>query len=64
MKLLEVIVTRRAAPEVLATGLALGKRLRKITVPAGVCDGFIGNRIMSALPAGGGFHAGGRRAPA
>jgi 3-hydroxyacyl-CoA dehydrogenase len=47
MKLLELIVTRRAAPEVLATGLALGKRLRKITVPAGVCDGFIGNRIMA-----------------
>jgi 3-hydroxyacyl-CoA dehydrogenase len=47
MKLLEVIVTRRATPEALATGLALGKRLRKITVPAGVCDGFIGNRIMS-----------------
>jgi 3-hydroxyacyl-CoA dehydrogenase len=47
MKLLEVIVTRHAAPEVLATGLALGKRLRKIAVPARVCDGFIGNRIMS-----------------
>jgi 3-hydroxyacyl-CoA dehydrogenase len=47
MKLLELIVTRRAAPDVLATGLALGKRLRKITVPAGVCDGFIGNRIMA-----------------
>jgi 3-hydroxyacyl-CoA dehydrogenase len=41
-------VTRQAAPDVLATGLALGKRLRKITVPAGVCDGFIGNRVMSA----------------
>jgi 3-hydroxyacyl-CoA dehydrogenase len=48
MKLLELIVTREAAPDVLATGLALGKRLRKITVPAGVCDGFIGNRVMSA----------------
>lgn len=48
MKLLELIVTRQAAPDVLATGLALGKRLRKITVPAGVCDGFIGNRVMSA----------------
>ena len=47
MKLLELIVTREAAPDVLATGLALGKRLRKITVPAGVCDGFIGNRIMA-----------------
>jgi len=48
MKLLELIVTKHAAPDVLATGLALGKRLRKITVPAGVCDGFIGNRVMSA----------------
>jgi 3-hydroxyacyl-CoA dehydrogenase len=47
MKLLELIVTRDAAPDVLATGLALGKRLRKITVPARVCDGFIGNRIMA-----------------
>jgi len=47
MKLLELIVTREAASDVLATGLALGKRLRKITVPARVCDGFIGNRIMA-----------------
>ena len=48
MKLLELVVTETAAPDVLATGLALGRKLRKITVPAGVCDGFIGNRIMSA----------------
>ena len=48
MKLLELVVSDTAAPDVLATGLALGKKLRKITVPAGVCDGFIGNRIMSA----------------
>jgi 3-hydroxyacyl-CoA dehydrogenase len=47
MKLLEVIVTRQAAPDVLATGLAFGKRVGKIAVPARVCDGFIGNRIMS-----------------
>ncbi len=48
MKLLELVVTRDAAPDVLATGLAFGKRLRKITVPAGVCDGFIGNRVLAA----------------
>jgi 3-hydroxyacyl-CoA dehydrogenase len=48
MKLLELVVTRDAAPDVLATGLALGKRLGKVTVPSGVCDGFIGNRVMSA----------------
>ena len=48
MKLLELVIPESAAPEAVATGAALGKRLRKITVPAGVCDGFIGNRIMSA----------------
>ncbi|MFW5881988.1 MAG: 3-hydroxyacyl-CoA dehydrogenase family protein, partial [Roseicyclus sp.] len=48
MKLLELIVTREAAADVLATGLALARRLKKIAVIAGVCDGFIGNRVMSA----------------
>ena len=48
MKLLELVIPDSASPEAVATGAALGKRLRKITVPAGVCDGFIGNRIMSA----------------
>lgn len=48
MKLLELVITDQASPKSIRTGLALGKRLRKITVPAGVCEGFIGNRIMSA----------------
>ncbi len=48
MKLLEVIVPNDASGRAVATGIALGKRLRKISVPSGVCDGFIGNRIMSA----------------
>ena len=48
MKLLELIVTDHAAPRTLSTGFALAKRLQKICVPAGVCEGFIGNRIMSA----------------
>ncbi|EEE37600.1 peroxisomal bifunctional enzyme [Rhodobacteraceae bacterium KLH11] len=48
MKLLEVVVADRTAPEVVATGFALGKRLGKTAVRAGVCDGFIGNRILSA----------------
>ncbi|UWQ21524.1 3-hydroxyacyl-CoA dehydrogenase NAD-binding domain-containing protein [Jannaschia sp. W003] len=47
MKLLEVVVADRTAPEVVATGFALAKSLRKIAVRAGVCDGFIGNRILS-----------------
>jgi 3-hydroxyacyl-CoA dehydrogenase len=48
MKLLEVIRTDIVSPDVLATGLAFARRLGKIAVVAGVCDGFIGNRIMSA----------------
>ncbi|EFO31223.1 noyl-CoA hydratase/3,2-trans-enoyl-CoA isomerase/3-hydroxyacyl-CoA dehydrogenase [Roseibium sp. TrichSKD4] len=47
MKLLEVVVADKTAPDVVATGFALGKRLRKIAVRAGVCDGFIGNRILN-----------------
>lgn len=48
MRLLEIVVTDTTAPEVVATGFALAKRLGKIGVRAGVCDGFIGNRILSA----------------
>ncbi len=48
MKLLELVVPDGAGPVAVATGRAFGRRLGKITVPAGVCDGFIGNRIMSA----------------
>lgn len=47
MKLLEIVVADKTAPEVVATGFALGKRLGKISVRAGVCDGFIGNRILA-----------------
>ncbi|MEM9584879.1 MAG: 3-hydroxyacyl-CoA dehydrogenase NAD-binding domain-containing protein [Pseudomonadota bacterium] len=47
MKLLEVVIPDAAVPDTIATGLALGKRLGKISVLSGVCDGFIGNRIMS-----------------
>ncbi|WP_223424838.1 3-hydroxyacyl-CoA dehydrogenase NAD-binding domain-containing protein [Tateyamaria pelophila] len=47
MKLLEVVVADATAPDVVATGFALGKMLGKISVRAGVCDGFIGNRILS-----------------
>ena len=48
MKLLEIVRPDGLADDVLATGFALGKMLGKISVPAGVCDGFIGNRILSA----------------
>ncbi len=46
MKLLEVVPTETTSPEVLATGFALAKVLGKIPVLAGICDGFIGNRIL------------------
>jgi len=46
MRLLEVVRARATSPEVLATALALGKALRKVTVVSGVCDGFIGNRML------------------
>ena len=47
MKLLEVVVADKTAPEVVATGFALAAKLKKIAVRAGVCDGFIGNRILT-----------------
>ena len=47
MRLLEVVVAERTAPDVVATGFALAKRLKKVPVRAGVCDGFIGNRILT-----------------
>lgn len=47
MRLLEVVVADKTAPEVVATGFALAKRMKKIAVRAGVCDGFIGNRILA-----------------
>lgn len=47
MKLLEVVVGDKTAPDVLATGFALGRKMGKTCVRAGVCDGFIGNRILS-----------------
>lgn len=47
MKLLEVVRGAQTAPDVLATALALAKRLRKVVVVAGVCEGFIGNRMVA-----------------
>lgn len=47
MKLLEIVVGEKTAPEVVASGFALAKRMKKIGVRAGVCDGFIGNRILA-----------------
>ncbi len=48
MKLLEIVRGERSSKKTLATGFTLAKRLRKIPVLAGVCDGFIGNRILAS----------------
>lgn len=47
MKLVEVIRARPTAPETVARVLGLAARLGKLPVLAGVCDGFIGNRILT-----------------
>jgi 3-hydroxyacyl-CoA dehydrogenase len=46
MKLVEVVRGAKTAPEVLATAMAVCKRIGKIGVVSGVCDGFIGNRML------------------
>ena len=46
MRLLEVVRGRETSREVLATVMALARRLRKVAVVSRVCDGFIGNRML------------------
>jgi 3-hydroxyacyl-CoA dehydrogenase len=46
MRLLEVVRGEKTAKDVLATTMKLGKTLRKVPVVSGVCDGFIGNRML------------------
>jgi len=47
MKLLEIVVPAKVSPDVVATAFELARRLKKVPVRAGVCDGFIGNRILA-----------------
>ncbi len=47
MKLLEIVRGAKTSPSVLATSMNLSKKIGKIAVVAGVCHGFIGNRILS-----------------
>ena len=49
MTLLEVVKTDAVAPRTVATAWALARRLGKTPVLAGVCDGFIGNRILTVF---------------
>ncbi len=47
MRLLENVRAEKTDPEVVATIMALGKRIGKLPVLSGVCDGFIVNRMLS-----------------
>ncbi len=55
MKLLEVVRGEKTAKDVLATVMALGKKIRKTSVVSGVCDGFIGNRMIEQYSRQAGF---------
>ncbi|HEV2737709.1 MAG TPA: 3-hydroxyacyl-CoA dehydrogenase NAD-binding domain-containing protein [Candidatus Elarobacter sp.] len=46
MKLLEIVRGKETSPETLTTGIALGKKLRKVAVVSGNAFGFIGNRML------------------
>src|SRR5580700_1119698 len=47
-KLLEIVRGAKSAKDVVATGMAVSKQIKKVGVISGVCDGFIGNRMMNA----------------
>ncbi|HNJ82186.1 MAG TPA: 3-hydroxyacyl-CoA dehydrogenase NAD-binding domain-containing protein, partial [Piscinibacter sp.] len=55
MKLLEVVRGEKTAKDVLATVMALGKKIKKTCVVSGVCDGFIGNRMIEQYSRQAGF---------
>ena len=55
MKLLEVVRAEKTGKDVLATVMAVGKKIKKTAVVSGVCDGFIGNRMIEQYGRQGGF---------
>ena len=55
MKLLEVVRGEKTAKDVMATVMAVAKKIRKTAVVSGVCDGFIGNRMIEQYGRQGGF---------
>jgi 3-hydroxyacyl-CoA dehydrogenase len=48
MKLCEIVRGEKTAPDVLMTAVAIAKRIAKVPVVVGVCDGFVGNRMLAA----------------
>ncbi|PWW44613.1 3-hydroxyacyl-CoA dehydrogenase [Melaminivora alkalimesophila] len=55
MKLLEVVRGDATAKDVLATVMAVAKKIKKVAVVSGVCDGFIGNRMIEQYGRQAGF---------
>src|SRR3990170_1728559 len=55
MKLLEIVRGAKTGKDVLATTMALSKRIKKTGVVSGVCDGFIGNRMIEQYSRQAGF---------
>jgi 3-hydroxyacyl-CoA dehydrogenase len=55
MKLLEVVRGAKTAKDVMATVMTLAKKIKKTAVVSGVCDGFIGNRMIEQYGRQGGF---------
>ena len=48
MKLCEIVRGEKTAPDALMTAVAVAKRIAKVPVVVGVCDGFVGNRMLAA----------------
>ncbi|MDE2000368.1 MAG: enoyl-CoA hydratase/isomerase family protein, partial [Burkholderiales bacterium] len=46
MRLLEVVRSKHTAKDVMATVMQVAKKIKKVAVVSGVCDGFIGNRMF------------------
>ena len=55
MKLLEVVRGKATAKDVMATVMSIAKKIKKTAVVSGVCDGFIGNRMIEQYGRQGGF---------
>ena len=55
MRLLEVVRGAKTGKDVLATTMKLGKKLKKLPIVSGVCDGFIGNRMLERYTQQAGF---------
>jgi 3-hydroxyacyl-CoA dehydrogenase len=55
MRLLEVVRSKHTAKDVMATVMAVAKKIKKVAVVSGVCDGFIGNRMIEQYSRQAGF---------